>query len=330
MMFHKLSATLLPMLLCSLPVLAQDAPVAVTPPEAAPPATSVLDVALAAPAEARTVLRAQVLLDRSHFSPGEIDGRYGSNMSGAIAGFQRARGLPDSGQLGPATWVELERVAVPTLIDYTILAADLKGPFVTLPSDLIERSKLPALGYASVAEALGESFHASPALLHSLNPGKRMDLAGEVIRVPNVGDAPAPSSATQLIVDRSERTLMLTDAAGKVIAQFPASTGSSHDPLPVGEWKVNAIAVNPTFNYNPALFWDADPSHGKATLPAGPNNPVGRVWIDLSKEHYGIHGTPNPARVGKTESHGCIRVTNWSALLLSKAVATGMPVLLRE
>ena len=105
---------------------------------------------------------------------------------------------------------------------------------------------------------------------------------------------------------------MLVDAADKTIARYPASTGSEHDPLPIGEWKIKGVARNPDFHYNPKLFWDADPAHAKAKIAPGPNNPVGMVWVDLSKEHYGIHGTPEPSKVGKTESHGCIRLTNWT------------------
>jgi len=282
------------------------------------------------PLEPPTLLRAQVLLDRAHFSSGEIDGRAGSYLRKAIAGFQRDRGLQDDGRLGPNTWLALERDAVPTLVDYSLLAADLEGPYLELPTDLIERSKLPALGFTSLVEALGERFHASPKLIRSLNPGIDESVAGTVIRVPNVVDAPPPPAAAQVIVDRSEGTLMLVDADGTVVAQFPASTGSTRDPLPIGEWTIDSVAIDPVFYYNPELFWDADPSHGKAQLPPGPNNPVGRAWIDLSKPHYGIHGTPEPSRVGKTESHGCIRLTNWSALLLAEQVKPGMPVLLRE
>ncbi len=295
-----------------------------------PALDSTADIGATAAPEQRDVLRAQVLLDRAHFSSGEIDGRAGGNLKQALAGFQRSRSIDDDGRLGPDTWTELERDAVPTLVEYTLTEADVKGPFVELPQDLYERVALPALGYTAVDEALGERFHASPALLRKLNPGKQLDLAGEVIVVPNVVDAAAPTGATQVIVDRSERTLMLADADGTVIGQFPASTGSTHDPLPVGDWKVDSVSVDPIFYYNPALFWDADPTHGKAELKAGPNNPVGLVWIDLSKEHYGIHGTPEPSRVGKTESHGCIRVTNWTAMLLSQAVKNDMPVVLRE
>jgi lipoprotein-anchoring transpeptidase ErfK/SrfK len=134
----------------------------------------------------------------------------------------------------------------------------------------------------------------------------------------------------KVIVDQSDRSVIAQDAAGKVLARYPASMGSEHDPLPVGEWKVNGKSDNPVFNYNPDLFWDADLTHSKAKIPAGPNNPVGLVWIDLSKEHYGIHGTPRPENIGKTQSHGCIRLTNWDAVELGAAVKAGMPAVLQE
>ena len=319
------SLFLLPLVCLCVSAHSQDNPDAI----AADPAAIMTASTPTAPEE-RTVLRAQVLLDRAHFSSGEIDGRPGGNLAKALKGFQGSRGLDDDGRLGPDTWAQLELDAAPTLVEYTLLEADVKGPFVELPKDMMERAALPALGYSSIAEALGERFHASPALIAKLNPGKQLDLVGEVIMVPNVIDAPAPAAATQVIVDRSERTLMLADADGKVIAQFPSSTGSEHDPLPVGDWKVESVSVNPVFYYSPELFWNADPTHSKAELKPGPNNPVGLVWIDLSKEHYGIHGTPEPSRVGKTESNGCIRVTNWTAMLLSQAVQNDMAVVLRE
>ena len=120
------------------------------------------------------------------------------------------------------------------------------------------------------------------------------------------------------------------DAAGKILAQYPASSGSEHDPLPIGMWKINGVAKNPPFHYNPELFWDAEPNHSKAKIAPGPNNPVGVVWIDLTKDHYGIHGTPEPARVGHTQSHGCIRLTNWDAMELAGMVRPGLPAELKE
>ena len=180
---------------------------------------------------------------------------------------------------------------------------------------MMEKSKLPALGYRDLAEALGERFHASPALLKTLNPQAKF-AAGEEIRVPNVAGAtpsvaPAPAAppaaparggrqgepaapAVTVTVRKSTSDLTVTDGAGKTLLYAPVTTGSEHDPLPIGDWKVNGVQKNPTFHYNPDLFWDADPSHAKAKIPAGPNNPVGVVWVDISRPHYGLHGTPEP------------------------------------
>lgn len=276
------------------------------------------------------LLRAQVLLDRAHFSPGEIDAAFGSNMRQALLGYQKAMGLAVSGSLDPATWAALNRDRAAILTPYTISDANVAGPFTPIPADMQGKSRMPALGYASAAEALGEKFHVSPALLQQLNPGKDLGREGEDIVVPNVDAALPLPKAAQVIVDQSDATVTLQDAAGNTIAQYPATTGSVHDPLPIGRWKVNGIARNPVFLYNPALFWDAKADDQKAALPPGPNNPVGVVWIDLSKDHYGIHGTPEPAKIGKTQSHGCIRLTNWSADELAHAVSFGTTVILQR
>ncbi|MGY1408184.1 L,D-transpeptidase family protein [Luteimonas sp. A611] len=275
------------------------------------------------------LLRAQVLLERARFSPGEIDGGAGTNTSRAIAAFQRAKDLEPSGELDEATWQALAADAAPALVTYTLTAEDVAGPFPKIPEDTMEKADLDALGYTSVEEALGEKFHAAPQLIAQLNPGKPLK-AGTGLVVPNLADLAPLAPAATVVVDKSDSVLRLQDDAGKVYAQFPASTGSEHDPLPIGEWTVKSVAEDPTFHYNPELFWDADPSHAKATLAAGPNNPVGSVWIDLSKPHYGIHGTPEPAQVGKTQSHGCIRLTNWAARTLAGAVKAGTRVLLEE
>ena len=276
------------------------------------------------------VLRAQILLDRARFSPGELDAAYGSNMRQAIAGYQASRGLPVNGNVDAATWAALDTDSAPVLVSVTLGAADVAGPFKPLPPGMMARSKLDALGYSSSLEALGEKFHASPALLQQLNPGRDFGRAGEQLVVPAVEAAAPMPVVAKVVVDKSDSTVSLLDEAGKVVAQYPASTGSEHDPLPIGDWKIKGVGKNPVFHYNPKLFWDAKAMDAKATLAAGPNNPVGVVWVDLSKDHYGIHGTPEPSKVGKTESHGCIRLTNWSALELSQAVRPGMTATLQK
>lgn len=319
-------APLFTLLLFGMGAPAAQEPSAATPDAAQAPVTP----PGAASADASPMLAAQIRLERAHFSPGEIDGAGGTNTRRAIAAFQRSRGLPDSGELDEATRAALDADTAPVLTTYTVTAEDVAGPFVPVPDDMMAKGALPKLGYASATEALAEKFRASPRLLQRLNPGKPLDAAGTELRVPNLaGMAPLPAAAS-VVVDESESTLELRDASGKTLAQYPATTGSEHDPLPIGEWKITGVALDPPFHYNPELFWDADPSHAKAKIAPGPNNPVGVAWIDLSKPHYGIHGTPEPATVGKTQSHGCIRVTNWSAREIAQAVKPGTPVVLQD
>ena len=292
----------------------------------------------------------QVALDRAGFSSGVVDGRMGMNTRRAIDAYRQRHGAEPSPFPDP-------------LLEYRITAEDEAGPFVSeIPTDLVEQSKLPALAYRSVVEALAERFHTTPEVLRELNASASF-AAGSSIRVPNVEPLvvlatptpPAPAkadssgAAVQAVgtsgrsspqkndkadvivrVSRSAGSLTVTDIDGKALFFAPVTTGSTNDPLPIGEWKVNGVQNNPTFHYNPDLFWDAKSGHTKATIPPGPNGPVGLVWIDISKEHYGLHGSPEPSKIGRTESHGCVRLTNWDALRVAALVKPGTRVVFIE
>ena len=286
-----------------------------------------LIVALAAVLQTATdaqhdLLATQVLLDRAGFSPGEIDGRGGANTQRAIEAYERHTGTRVADAVAAAS--------DPPTVSYTITAEDAAVPTVkSIPEDMMAKARLKRLDYTSHLEMLAERFHASPALLRRLNPRLQIT-AGQEITVPNVKvvsqaeGKPVPDIVVR--VSKSASTLTVLDAAGKVVMHAPVTSGSEHDPLPIGPWTVTAVARNPPFNYNPDLFWDAEPSHAKAKVPPGPNGPVGVVWIDISKPHYGIHGTPEPRTVGHTTSHGCVRLTNWDALKLAAMVGKGTKV----
>ncbi len=280
----------------------------------------------------------QVLLANQGFSPGQIDGKRGTNFTHAIAAMQATRKVPMTGEPDCDTWRALGGdTAQPVTTAYAITDADVKGPFEKqIPRRLVDQAKLPALSYGSPLEALGERFHASPALLQQMNPGAQF-VAGTEIVVPAVPpfDAaakPAPDPAAgnlSVAVVGEESSLRVTRADGTLVFFAPVTTGSEHDPLPPGDWKVTAVNWHPVFHYNPDLFWDAKATDSKTTIKAGPNNPVGVVWISLNLEHYGLHGTPEPANVGHTESHGCVRMTNWDAARVAALVKPGTAVLFR-
>ena len=274
------------------------------------------------------MLKAEILLDRGAFSPGQIDGRNGENLRKAIAAFQQSHGLDATGKLDEATWNELTKGAnQPAIVEYKISQQDVKGPFAkSIPRELEKMARLDHLSYTSPLELLGEKFHVDPKLLKRLNPGKKFDEPGTSIFVPNVGERDSSGRVARIEVDKGPRAVRALGENGELIAFYPASIGSQEKPAPSGRFKVRKIAKEPTYHYDPKFKFKGVHTNRKLTVAAGPNNPVGAVWIDLTKESYGIHGTPDPERIGKTYSHGCIRLTNWDALDLAKRVRKGTPV----
>jgi lipoprotein-anchoring transpeptidase ErfK/SrfK len=310
--------------------------------------------AKAATAVDQSVLKVQVILDRLGFSPGVLDGKTGMSLTAALKGFQQSRGLTASGTLDKPTQAALQQYAsTPATQSITLTREILSGPFTNpLSKRPADQAKLPQLGYRNAMEKMGEMFHTTPAVLVALNSGDTKLAPGVKINVPAVVasdrnydaklpekwrqtlsdlnvDARQPQGA-KVVVDKSDSVLRVFDAGGKLVAQFQATMGSTHDPLPIGTWKILGPAYNPPFHYNPKLFWDAKKGEKKATLPPGPNGPVGVVWLDLSKEHYGIHGTPEPSTIGRAESHGCIRLANWDVARLSMMIKPGTPAIFQE
>ncbi len=292
------------------------------------------------------MMQAQVVLDRLGFTPGVVDGKNGLSTRNAVSGYQEANELKVTGELDEATRRALaphRNIAATRQVTLPPEIANMT--FTKVPDGAEAQAKLDRLGYNDLMEKLAERFHTTPATLASLNDGKKQFAAGAKITVPNVGADRLEKGSVddqdwmqtlqslgvgseqpkvdKIIVDKSDGVLKAFDASGKLVAQFTATMGSEHDPLPLGDWKILGNAYNPPFSYNPELFWDVSDSKEKVQLPPGPNGPVGVVWIDLSKEHYGIHGTPEPQTIGRAQSHGCIRLTNWDAARLAQMVHSG-------
>jgi lipoprotein-anchoring transpeptidase ErfK/SrfK len=300
------------------PAEAAPPPAGETPSEATPLETVQYDAGL---------VRIQTLLDRAHISRGVFVGFVGVMVRKAVSEYQRQHGIAVTGVADDAFLTRLEQAdASPALVAYVITEEDVAGPFADVPSGLEAMAELDALPYGSAAEALAEKFHMDVDLLRLLNPDVDFAQAGAEIVVANAGGE-LDAEVASIEVDKQTLAVRAYDAGGQLLAFYPASIGSSDAPAPSGDYAVRAVAFNPTYHYNSErlpTFGQRD--HGALTIAAGPNGPVGSVWIALTLDTYGIHGTAAPAQISKTQSHGCVRLTNWDATELGRAVQQGVPV----
>ena len=301
------------------------------------------------------IFHAQVLLDTAGFTAGVIDGKKGLSFTQAIRGFQEAKGLGVTGKLdGPTRTALLAQNRVSTVM-VKLSDDDVAGPFIyPFPKKPEAQAKLPSMAYRNMLEKVAERYHTTPAAIVALNGPDKMIGAGQTLRLPNVAPAsrdyagaindkqakllamlnvdPEQPKGDYVLVDKSDGVLRVYSGsvpakgekpAGRLVAQFPVTTGSGHDPLPLGTWKVTTYSFLPPFNYQPDLFWDVADDKAEQKLPPGPNGPVGVAWLDLTKDHYGIHGTGEPQTIQHTESHGCLRLTNWDVMRLSRIMKPG-------
>jgi lipoprotein-anchoring transpeptidase ErfK/SrfK len=275
------------------------------------------------------LVKMQVLLDRQHASPGVIDGRSGDNMQKAIASFQATHGLPQAAEPDEAFWSALTNDQhQPALIDYEITGKDVAYKFTpNLPSDYGKLAELPNLNFQTMTEMLAERFHMDERLLKALNPKADFDKAGTRIVVANISvRAPMKGKIARIDVDKDKGQVIAMDKDGALVVAYPATVGSDDMPSPSGEHKIKGVAWSPKYSYDPEKNFKQGKNAKKLTLPSGPNNPVGSVYIALSKPTYGLHGTPDPSKIDKSESHGCVRLTNWDAEELGHMVRGGIPV----
>ncbi|MDZ4790167.1 MAG: L,D-transpeptidase [Hyphomicrobiales bacterium] len=277
-----------------------------------------------------SLLKAQILLSRGRISPGVIDGLGGSNTEKAIAEFERREGLEVDGKLDKAMFEKLIASAGsgPVLRKAEISKADTKGPFAgKIPAKLEDKADLARLAYTSVAELLGEKYHTDSALLKELNPGQSLDDSGAKIMVPAVDRVKAEERADRIEADKTLGAVRVFDKENKLLAFYPATIGSNETPSPQGELTVTRVVKMPGYTYDlEKLDFKGVKTKQKFEIAAGPNNPVGTIWIDLDQDGYGIHGTPEPSEVSKNFSNGCVRLTNWDAQDLATMVKKGVRV----
>ncbi|MGQ2904387.1 MAG: L,D-transpeptidase [Neoaquamicrobium sediminum] len=272
------------------------------------------------------IAKIQVLLDRVGASPGVIDGRIGDNVNKAIAAYRELTG--ETLRTYDVDYVEaqLQATGGDAFTTYEITSVDVAGPFVaSIPTDYAEKAQMERMGFVSVAEMLAERFHMDEKYLRALNPGVAFDRPGTIIKVVNTGKL-RTGTVTRIIADKGKRQVRAYGEDGSLIAIYPSTIGSAATPSPTGTHSVERIATDPEYTYNPKINFQQGNNTSVLRIPPGPNGPVGTIWIALSKPTYGIHGTPDPSKIGKTESNGCIRLTNWDAQELAKMVKVGASV----
>ncbi|CAH0341327.1 hypothetical protein RHI9324_03019 [Rhizobium sp. CECT 9324] len=268
----------------------------------------------------------QVFLDREGVSPGVIDGKMGQNVNKALVAWQQMTGET----IDPNNAEEvLERLRLSgglAIVSYTITPGDAAGPYVaSIPEDYSHKAMLPALSFTSTTEMLAEKFHMDEAYLKALNPGVDFTIPGTMIKVVEPGPAKTGKVA-RIVANKGLKQVFAYGEDGGLVAAYPASIGSSDTPSPSGTVTIERIALNPGYTYNPKINFQQGENNKVLAIPPGPNGPVGTVWLALSKPTYGIHGTPEPSKIGRTQSHGCIRLTNWDATELAKMVSAGVTV----
>ncbi len=277
------------------------------------------------------MIKLQVLLDRNNASPGVIDGLFGDNVVKGVMAVEEMFGHKVDGQIDAELWAALESSsAEPVLTPYTITPEDVAGPFIpTMPQDYAEQAQLAGLYYRDAAEMLAERFHMDEAFLRRINPDVTFAEAGAEIMVANPGK-PLKAQVTSIIADKGRKQIRGYDATGHLVVAYPATIGSADLPSPTGIHAVKAIAINPDYWYRPKVNFVQGANTSALRLPPGPNGPVGATWVGLDKPTYGMHGTPEPSKIDKTNSHGCVRLTNWDARELAGLVKPGVPVEFRE
>lgn len=262
-------------------------------------------------------------------SPGSIDGVQGSQTSAALRAFQRRENLPATGDLDAETRARLKLIS-PAFTNWTVSEQDV-ARLLPLGDTWLGKSRQAQLEYESVLELVAERTHSHPNLVKRLNPGvvwENVAPGSELVVISAERELPR-GRAAYLQIRLGERTLQAFDADGQLLAHFPCSIAARVEKRPVGELRVEVIAPNPNYTFNPEVFPESAEARElgrKLILPPGPNNPVGTAWIGLDKPGYGIHGTPRPEDVGRTESHGCFRLANWNAEYLLQLVSVGTPV----